>query len=96
VLSGKFSPERIRDMDKCYIVPLTPQVAAQTNMRLAAEHVIRNGGSPGIDGMTVEELLPYQEKHGDELAGRICNGKYWPKPVRRVEIPKPGRGAYAC
>jgi group II intron reverse transcriptase/maturase len=42
--------------------------------------------------MAVEELLPYLEKHGDELVGRIMNGKYWPKPLRRVEIPKPGGG----
>jgi group II intron reverse transcriptase/maturase len=55
----------------------------------AAHHVIKNEGAPGIDGMTVEEILPFLAQHGDELVERIYNGRYWPKPVRRKEIPKP-------
>jgi group II intron reverse transcriptase/maturase len=69
-----------------------PRVTSRENLREAAEHVIRNKGAPGIDGMTVEELLPYLDAHLDELVKKIKCGKYWPKPVRRKEIPKPGGG----
>jgi group II intron reverse transcriptase/maturase len=42
--------------------------------------------------MTVEELLPYLKTRYDEVIGKIRNGTYKPKPVRRVEIPKPDGG----
>ena len=51
-----------------------------------------NKGAPGIDGMTIEEALPYLREHKDELIGKILRGKYTPSPVRRVEIPKPDGG----
>ena len=51
-----------------------------------------NKGKPGVDGMTVEEALPYLREHQKELTGRILKGKYTPSPVRRVEIPKPEGG----
>ena len=38
--------------------------------------------------MTAEELFPYLRNNGGELAQRVLDGKYKPKPVRRVEIPK--------
>ena len=46
-----------------------------------------NKGAPGIDGMTIEEALPYLKEHQQELTDRIYRGKYTPSPVRRVEIP---------
>lgn len=51
-----------------------------------------NGGSAGIDGMTVDEMLPYLKEHREELLTALRNGKYKPKAVRRVEIPKPDGG----
>ena len=51
-----------------------------------------NKGAPGIDGMTVEEALPYLKEHQQELTDRIYRGKYTPSPVRRVEIPKQDGG----
>ena len=51
-----------------------------------------NKGAAGIDGMTVEEALPYLKEHQQELTDRIYRGKYTPSPVRRVEIPKPDGG----
>ena len=51
-----------------------------------------NKGAPGIDGMTIEEALPYLQEHQQELTNRIHRGKYTPSPVRRVEIPKPNGG----
>ena len=61
-------------------------------MNKAYKRVKANKGAPGIDGMTIEEALPYLREHKDELIGRILRGKYTPSPVRRVEIPKPDGG----
>ena len=47
-----------------------------------------NGGSGGVDGMSVKDLPKYWELRGRELKGLILTGKYKPAPVRRVEIPK--------
>ena len=62
------------------------------NMFDAQERVIANRGSAGIDGMTVEELDDYLIKHYRELCESIRGGWYKPKPVKRVEIPKPDGG----
>jgi len=62
------------------------------NMFCAQERVIQNRGSAGIDGMKVEELNEYLIKQYRELCESIRGGWYKPKPVRRVEIPKPEGG----
>lgn len=62
------------------------------NLNKAYKRVKQNSGAAGIDGMTVEAMLPYLKAHKDELLDRIRNGKYKPQPVRRVEIPKPDGG----
>jgi group II intron reverse transcriptase/maturase len=58
----------------------------------AQERVITNKGAAGIDGMTVDELNGYLIKHYLELSESIRGGWYKPKPVKRVEIPKPDGG----
>lgn len=58
------------------------------NLNQAYKRVKQNGGAGGIDGMTVDEMLPYLKEHKEELLERIRSGKYKPQPVRRVEIPK--------
>lgn len=60
--------------------------------RQCTAETLRSKGKPGIDGMTVEEALPYLREHQKELTDRILSGKYTPSPVRRVEIPKPDGG----
>lgn len=45
--------------------------------------VKENKGAPGIDGMTIEEALPYLKEHQRELTNYIYRGKYTPSPVRR-------------
>ena len=42
--------------------------------------------------MTIDETLQWLKVHNRELTDRIRRGKYTPKPVRRVEIPKPDGG----
>src|SRR5207245_2648335 len=52
-----------------------------------------NKGSPGVEGMTVDELPEHLKQHGLKIGEQLRNGTYQPQPVRRVEIPKPdGQG----
>jgi RNA-directed DNA polymerase len=66
------------------------EVCARENMQAALKRVVRNGGAPGIDGMAVEDLLPYCREHWTRIREDLLGGTYRPEPVRRVEIPKPG------
>ena len=61
-------------------------------MLRALHRVERNGGAPGVDGMTVEELRPFLRAHWEQIRKDLLQGGYTPQPVRRVEIPKPNGG----
>jgi group II intron reverse transcriptase/maturase len=65
---------------------------ARSNLFAALKRVKQNGGAPGIDGMTVEELPSYLAKEWMAVRARLDEGTYRPQPVRRVEIPKPDGG----
>lgn len=54
--------------------------------------MMSNRGSPGVDGMTVEELPAYLRDHWEEIRASVLDTTYAPSPVRRVEIPKPNGG----
>jgi len=72
---------------------LVEEVCELENCKQALQRVKANKGSPGVDGMTVDELPGYLKEHGREIGEQLRNGTYQPKPVRRVEIPKPdGQG----
>jgi len=71
---------------------LLERILSKDNLNLAYKKVKSNRGSPGIDGMTVEELLPFLRQQGETLRQRILAGEYQPQPVRRKEIPKPDGG----
>jgi group II intron reverse transcriptase/maturase len=71
---------------------LLERILDRNNLNQAYLKVKRNGGSAGIDGMTVEEMLPYLKEHREELLEALRNERYKPKAVRRVEIPKPDGG----
>ena len=65
-------------------------IIRRDNLNKAYLQVKRNKGAGGIDGMQVDELLPYLRDHQSELVRQLREGKYKPNPVRRVEIPKEG------
>jgi RNA-directed DNA polymerase len=67
---------------------LLEQILARDNLNQAYKQVKRNKGAGGIDGMQVDELLPFLKENREELLQSLRGGKYRPKPVRRVEIPK--------
>lgn len=71
---------------------LMEQVVQKTNLRKALKRVRANKGSPGIDGMTVAELAPHLREHWEGLKKQLLDGSYKPRPVKRVEIPKPSGG----
>jgi RNA-directed DNA polymerase len=71
---------------------LMEQVVTEANATEAWRAVKRNGGSPGIDDMTTQELRDHIRAHWGSIRRKLLEGRYTPSPVRRVEIPKPNGG----
>lgn len=71
---------------------LLGKILEKDNLNRAFKRVKANKGAPGVDGMNVDETLVWLKENNHELVDRIRRGKYTPKPVRRVEIPKPDGG----
>jgi len=71
---------------------LMERVVERGNLETAWRRVRKNKGSPGIDGMTVDELLPYLWENWERIRGELLGGCYRPSAVRRQEIPKSGGG----
>ena len=67
---------------------LLEKILSRDNMNIAFKRVKANKGAGGIDDMTVDELLQYLKENGEQIKESIREGKYNPKAVRRVEIPK--------
>lgn len=73
-------------------IDLLERMLEGSNLRLAVKRVKQNGGAPGVDGVTVAELQAHLWARWDEVKNQLLTGSYEPKPVKRVEIPKPGGG----
>ena len=71
---------------------LLEAILDRDNLNRAYKRVKSNHGAAGIDGMSVEEALPWLKEHREELLQSIRDGSYEPSPVRRKEIPKPDGG----
>jgi len=71
---------------------LMERVVERSNLLAALRRVRSNGGSPGVDGMTVEALPDYLRRKWSKIREQLLVGTYRPQPVRRVKIPKPGGG----
>jgi RNA-directed DNA polymerase len=71
---------------------LMEEVCERENLKEALQRVKANKGSPGVDGMTVDGITDYLKQHWPAIREQLLNGTYEPKPVRRVEIPKPDGG----
>jgi len=69
---------------------LMEEVLRRETVLAAYQRVVRNGGAPGVDGMTVDDLMPYCREHWARIRKELLSGSYKPQSVRRVEIPKPG------
>lgn len=68
-------------------------ICSEENIQLAYRNIKRNGGSvtPGVDGITIRDIeqMP-AEKYIRTVQKKLA--WYKPKPVKRVEIPKPNGG----
>lgn len=71
---------------------LMEEVVSRNNMMAAYGRVVSNKGAPGIDEMTVGDLKGYLTRDWPRIKEDLLNGNYYPQPVRKVEIPKPGGG----
>ncbi len=69
---------------------LMEEVLHRENLVKAYNRVRRNAGAPGVDGMTVDELMPYCRANWARTREELLNRRYHPQPVLKVEIPKPG------
>jgi RNA-directed DNA polymerase len=71
---------------------LIEEVCERENCKQALKRVKANKGSPGVDGMTVQQLPEYLKQHWAAIREQLQGGTYKPQPVKRVEIPKPDGG----
>jgi RNA-directed DNA polymerase len=71
---------------------LMEEVCERENCKQALKRVKANKGSPGVDGMTVQQLPGFLQQHWPVIREQLLSGTYKPQPVRRVEIPKPNGG----
>jgi group II intron reverse transcriptase/maturase len=68
------------------------RVVRRPNMLAAGKRVRENKGSPGIDGLTVEDLPAWLRENWGRVREELLAGTYQPTPVRRQTIPKLGGG----
>lgn len=71
---------------------LMEEVCDRENLDRAWKRVQRNKGSPGVDGMTIDDAKVYLSEHWPDIRSHLLKGTYQPQPVKRVEIPKPDGG----
>jgi RNA-directed DNA polymerase len=86
-LSAVNEPERPANTSR-----IMEEVCERANLKEALRQVRGNKGSAGVDRMTVDQLGDYLKQHWPAIRKQLLNGTYEPKPVRRVEIPKPDGG----
>lgn len=71
---------------------LIEKMLERGNLLKALQAVERNGGAAGVDGLEVKQLRSYLREHWSSIKEQVLNATYQPRPVRRVDIPKPGGG----
>src|SRR5215475_5005825 len=86
-LSAVNDPERPANTSR-----VMEEVCERANLKEALRQVRGNKGSAGVDRMTIDQLGDYLKQHWPVIREQLLNGTYEPKPVRRVEIPKPDGG----
>jgi RNA-directed DNA polymerase len=68
------------------------RVVERSNLWLAYQRVVQNKGAPGVDDLTVPEFKDWLKVHWPSVREALLEGRYLPRPVRRVDIPKPSGG----
>jgi RNA-directed DNA polymerase len=68
------------------------EVVERSNLKLAYQRVVENKGAPGVDEVSVSEFKDWLKMHWPSVKIALLEGRYLPRPVRRVDIPKPSGG----
>jgi RNA-directed DNA polymerase len=71
---------------------LMEAVVERSNVWSAYQKVVRNGGAPGVDGLTVGSFKDWLKRHWPSVRTALLEGEYMPAAVRAVDIPKPSGG----
>jgi RNA-directed DNA polymerase len=71
---------------------LMEEMVERSNLKLAYQRVVENKGAPGVDDVLVSEFKDWLKIHWPSVKKALLEGGYMPRPVRRVEIPKPSGG----
>ncbi|MEW8389536.1 MAG: group II intron reverse transcriptase/maturase [Candidatus Thiodiazotropha sp.] len=72
---------------------LMERILSPENLHTAWKQVKGNKGSPGVDGVSIEDYPQWARKHWAATRRALEGGYYIPQPVARVEIPKPNGGS---
>ena len=64
---------------------LMEEICRRENLKKALRNVRANRGSPGVGGMTVDELPGYLTEHWPAIRAQLLEGTYRPQPVKRVD-----------
>ncbi|MEW8229609.1 MAG: group II intron reverse transcriptase/maturase [Candidatus Thiodiazotropha endolucinida] len=72
---------------------LMERILSPENLHAAWKQVKGNKGSPGVDGVSIEDYPQWARKHWAATRRALEGGYYIPQPVARVEIPKPNGGS---
>jgi group II intron reverse transcriptase/maturase len=79
--------------ERALTADLMEKIADLSNLTTALGRVVKNGGSAGIDGMTVNQLKEWFNHNWQALQSSLLKGTYTPSGVKGVRIRKP-KGGY--
>jgi len=68
------------------------QVVERSNLKLAYQRVVENKGAPGVDDVRTPEFKDWLKMRWPSVKIALLEARYLPRPVRRVDIPKPSGG----
>ena len=71
---------------------LLERILSRPNMQQAWKRVKANQGAPGADDMAIDQFPAFARNKWPDIRQSLLAGTYQPKPVKRVEIPKPTGG----
>ena len=89
---GEEAPTAVHGNERSGASDLMEKASERQNLQAALKRVKKNKGSPGIDGMTVDELSGHLREHWPRLRERLLAGTYQPAPVKQQQIPKASGG----
>ena len=91
-MSGRQQALTAFSQQRALTVNLMEQVCDPKNLLRAYRRVRSNKGKPGVDGMTVHELLDWLRENVAVLTASLRDGTYQPRLVRGVQLQKPDGG----